>query len=115
MGHPNEGDGRGPGDDALYEQTTEAFRQVMMRKLHKHAHKGPWRTMSVSYLLGRAREEMVELSDALRDGATREAVAEECADVANLLMMLADNYIGNPHGCLEILAAMESKEAASWE
>jgi len=92
MGRPDEGDGQASNDVMLYKTTTEHFRQAMLRKLYKHAHKGAWSTMSVAYLLERAKEELVEVHYAVAMRASSCVVENECADVANLLMMLADNY-----------------------
>lgn len=95
-GKPYEGDGWSPEDDVLYERATEQFRQMMLRKLHAHADKGDWKTMQVPYLLDRAEQELNEVRQAVSNGSSKQAVQDECADVANLLMMLADNYEGTP-------------------
>jgi len=62
----------------------------MARKLRENSHKAHWNTVTKYYLLGRLQEELYELEEALYSEST-ESVINECADVANLAMMIADN------------------------
>ncbi len=89
---PYEGDGSQPGDDALYQHATAQFHKAMLRKLRRHAVKGLWTTMTLPYLLRRIQMEVAELCAAVAAEVNAEDVEDECADIANLSMMLADNY-----------------------
>jgi NTP pyrophosphatase (non-canonical NTP hydrolase) len=78
--------------------------EVMRFKMLKNLHKGHWLDLKITapYLIARLREEFVELQEAIAkmnesweafpDAAQAEAVACECADVANFAMMLADYF-----------------------
>ncbi len=70
------------------------FADAMEARLAANDHKGGWGDCDVLWLLGRIREERIELCDAvnmLMSGlATPEAVLREAADVANFAMMVAD-------------------------
>ena len=62
----------------------------MEYKLAKNDHKGGWRKKGSAYCIRRARQELVELEEALARDDVEDAM-EECADVANFVMMLFDN------------------------
>lgn len=90
----------------------------MERKLRENSFKGGWRGERVEYLFSRALEELAELAEliyardrgdprisllyfaaglfsqsrprAKHDDVAREAIADEAADVANMVMMIAD-------------------------
>ncbi|MED3440244.1 hypothetical protein P4393_12335 [Bacillus subtilis] len=72
------------------------FSNVMEEKLQKNDHKGGWGDCSLDYLTLRMREEQAELFESLRlyhmfpSEDTRRRVQEECADIANFCMMIAD-------------------------
>ena len=68
------------------------FAQQMEAKLKDNDHKGGWENESIHWLIGRLRQEWRELYDALLPPWKRdpERVAEEAADVANFVMMIAD-------------------------
>lgn len=53
-------------------------------------HRPHWKELDVEVLLDRVAEEIDELCDAIASG-DRKAVVRECADVANFVMMIADN------------------------
>lgn len=58
----------------------------------KNMRKGGWHHLSDLYLLRRARQELAELEEALADPeGNAERIGKECADVANFVMMIADN------------------------
>lgn len=67
------------------------FANKMEAKLAANDHKGPWgwRDMPVEYFLTRMQEESRELSEAIQSQDI-EATINECADLANFAMMLAD-------------------------
>lgn len=50
-----------------------------------------WSECSPAFLIARAGTELREVYDCTIKGGNEEAVAAECADVANFVMMLADN------------------------
>ena len=79
-----------------------AFAQRMEAKLAKNIRKGGrgnWLNTRVSVLLDRLLDEVIELEGELEkhpgEGPKEhaEAVANECADVANFAMMIADWYL----------------------
>jgi hypothetical protein len=79
------------------------FAQRMEEKLRKTDFKGGWATCTDAYLVGRMREELVELEEAAEvpcmacgrwhndSKKTVEDIIDECVDVANFAMMEADN------------------------
>lgn len=74
-----------------------AFAKRMEAKLAKNRHKGDregWLDMEPGDILSRVLDENVELGEALRSwyhvSSGSKEVADECADVANFCMMLAD-------------------------
>lgn len=79
------------------------FARRMQAKLDKHMDKGGranWLGDSPAALLLRLEDEMEELQREHEAGPVRvsarehaEAVANECADVANFAMMIADGYL----------------------
>lgn len=62
------------------------FAEQMQAKLKKNAHKGGWETCSLGYLVARIENEIEEMAAT----STPEELLEECADVANFAMILAD-------------------------
>ena len=66
------------------------FAAHMRRKLLENTHKGPWRELSSDYLMTLMADEMDELEEALEKGDPK-AIIDECADVANFAMFIADN------------------------
>lgn len=73
-----------------------AFALLMERELRANDHKGGWKNDNLFNLLERAQEELQELEDVLSPGTRasladwRSQVASEAADVANMVMMVAD-------------------------
>ena len=70
-----------------------AFAIAMEQKLRKYDHRGGWTDLRPGWLRRRVDEELDELDEAVRGGSPI-AVIDECADVANFLMMLADVSVG---------------------
>ena len=71
------------------------FALRMHAKLNQNRHKGGrpnWLATRVEVLLDRLGEELFELQEAQR-GGDAEAIANECADVANFAMMISDWYL----------------------
>lgn len=66
------------------------FAEQMEVTLQKNDHKGGWAKCSDDYLIARAVEELGEL---LRSKSNGNVDVAECIDVANMLMMLADNHM----------------------
>jgi len=66
------------------------FAERMERKLQQNDHKGGWNNDSFHALLRRMREEVDELESAQSD---QEKLIDECADVANFAMMIAENAL----------------------
>lgn len=84
-----------PRDEDGDQQAVDRFALDMLTKLRANSHKAHWRVVTPEWLLGRLREEVEELSDAIDDEfdgiCSAETVIRECADVANFALMIADN------------------------
>lgn len=64
------------------------FALLMEAKLRLNDHKRHWSKCADDYLFGRLKDEVEELHIAL---TFHHRVIEECVDVANFAMMIADN------------------------
>lgn len=71
--------------------SVQQFGKDMERKLRKNDHKGGWGEASNAWLVRRMFDEVGELMEAIIAGHPAEDVIDECADVANLAHMIADN------------------------
>lgn len=69
----------------------QEFAEKMEEVLKANEYKGGWDGLSIFYLWESALKEMVELRDAIIQGQDKEIIIEEACDVANFIMMLADN------------------------
>lgn len=72
------------------------FAERMEKKLDINRHKGNregWLSMSKAALLHRVREELLEVDKKLFSSHSAQDIADECADVANFCMMLADKVL----------------------
>lgn len=68
------------------------FAFQMERKLKANDHKGGWKKCTNTFLLGKLTEESIEIRESIkRLGTTPLDRINECADVANIAMMLAMN------------------------
>lgn len=76
----------------------ELFASDMRRKLRKNSHKKSWKDPEVSvwYLFDRLEEEVKELKEAIIAGVDEFALIDECADVGNMAMMIADKVRNEP-------------------
>ncbi len=74
----------------------QAFSCEMQVKLDLNKHKGGWDEENIYYLVNRLREESVELNVKINTNSSVRSVIQECADVANFAMMIADNYKRKP-------------------
>lgn len=72
------------------------FAERMERKLLANDHKGGWRDCDLQYLSVRLTQERKELFDAIAS-KDAERIINECADVSNFSLMLADKF-GNNYG-----------------
>jgi NTP pyrophosphatase (non-canonical NTP hydrolase) len=86
-----------------------AFAKLMEKKLRQNDHKGGWQREDPDYILKRLREEVEEIAaygghlvgaqirhlehpdDPQQKSSKADSIGEECADVANFAMMIADN------------------------
>ena len=77
-----------------YSFVVEPFTEAMKAKMTANSHKGDmWKNeMTADALLVRVQEELNELVQAVAYGVDPEFVLAEAADVANMAMMVADNY-----------------------
>jgi len=71
-----------------YVHKIAAFREVMLERLRANRWKGGWKDESFHYLLGKLMAEVIEVAEAVR--CNKSQVTYECADVANIAMMIAD-------------------------
>jgi len=69
------------------------FAARMEKKLRANDHKAHWRGMLIPQMLERLREELRELEEAYALCESKEAVADEAADVANFAMFIADSLL----------------------
>ena len=83
------------------------FAVWMEAKLRMNDHKGGWGGATHDELFHRAIEELHELLTALNDNADAETIAKETIDVANFMLMIADNATG-----LDYLKPIYSKKQA---
>jgi NTP pyrophosphatase (non-canonical NTP hydrolase) len=65
------------------------FAEKQELKLKENDFKSGWENCSNRYLINRAFQEFLELRDAVIWG--KGSIEDECLDVANFVMMLADN------------------------
>jgi NTP pyrophosphatase (non-canonical NTP hydrolase) len=76
-------------------QVVQWFGEEMEKKLKENDHKASWTDCDMDYLMSRTEQELDELSKAIVDLkfgiGTIEDVIKEAADVANFVMMIADN------------------------
>lgn len=63
------------------------FSKQMELKLRKNDHKGGWQRMDIKTLFHLLKEEIIELQEAIQDNSN---IIDECTDVANFSMMIAD-------------------------
>ena len=69
---------------------------AMQKELDNNSHKMGWALCDLNWLLERAEEEIKELRQAVKKNKSIKRVISECADVANFMMMFADNYEQKP-------------------
>lgn len=69
------------------------FVEHMEAKLAANDHKAHWSGSTDSYLLMRLMQEVRELQKALEAFESGIGIVEECADVANFAMMIADRRL----------------------
>lgn len=77
---------RCPAVDSL---AVDLFAKDMKRKLAKNVHKRHWLDHPLNYLYERLRQEQEELYFAIQSGNAG-LIVDECADVANISMMIAE-------------------------
>jgi hypothetical protein len=82
---------------ASWFQTVAWFTQKMLNKMLLNKHKSGWQSLSLGYLRYRVGTELLELDECLNEWQRKKMnkdlaaeIANECADTANFLMMLAD-------------------------
>lgn len=83
-------------------ESVEWFSGKMEQKLKANTHKGGWGESELGWLFVRLKEEVEELHNAINDRViptpffgvshTEEEIIQECADVANFAMMIADKF-----------------------
>lgn len=68
------------------------FSQRMLNKLAKNRHKGfIWRSDNAGHLFDRLKDEVIELgTELLNEKMDKEAIINECANIANFAMFIAD-------------------------
>lgn len=87
------------------EKQIKKFAELMQHKLDINKHKDcasmnpdgkgrGWDGCSIDWLLMRLGKEYIELMEVILANESPEEIAEECADVGNFAMMIADNIGG---------------------
>lgn len=79
----------------LQDEILEALPQLTLRMTYKlgvHAAKGPWNRVTIEDAMMHLWEEVEELEVKIKGGATYEEVIDECADVANMALIISHNY-----------------------
>jgi len=81
----------------------EWFSKIMEQKLRKNDHKGGWKDEDIVWLFDRAEGELKELRQILEESncmdcnipdiGCEEKIIFEAADVANMVMMIADRIL----------------------
>jgi NTP pyrophosphatase (non-canonical NTP hydrolase) len=76
------------------------FAELMEKALRNNDYKGGWQKCTRHFLLRKLREEVQELEKTVgrrkNDLMCPDAIAKEAADVANIAMMLANNFGEEP-------------------
>ena len=80
-----------PLKDVSIRDTVLIFANNMEQKLVENDYKRDWENCSKSFLKVKLLEEIAELFDSLKHSNQRKITAE-AADVANIAMMIADNF-----------------------
>lgn len=87
--------------------TVQWFSVKMENRLRKNDHKGGWDRENGDFLSDKLKEEFEEVQELLKklnfdiilikNKRTRTKLINECADLANIAMMIADNvaYVGD--------------------
>ena len=71
----------------------EWFAKEMEGKLRKNDHKGGWKSCTLQYLMMRLTQERKELNKCVKDkNRDYKQIIDECTDIANFAMMIADNF-----------------------
>lgn len=76
----------------MIENSVNFFSYNMKHELLKHLDRPGWKKETISYLKRRLNEELWEFDRAIFESKSREEVLSEGADVANIVMMIADIY-----------------------
>jgi NTP pyrophosphatase (non-canonical NTP hydrolase) len=76
----------------IYKEKITLFSRAMLEKLNENSNKGSWESCELDYLFCRLQEEVRELQHAVYENSSPlDAIRREAADVANFVMMIADN------------------------
>jgi NTP pyrophosphatase (non-canonical NTP hydrolase) len=70
----------------------DLFAAVMKQKIRENVDKGDWIDESYNNLFNKLEGELNELHSSVALNHSPMNVVRECADVANYVMMIADNY-----------------------
>lgn len=77
-------------EDAALRASVDRLAYDMHRKLKVNCHKGGWEYEDEFELLASLKEEVVELENAMNMHIGLNII-DECADIANFAMMIAEN------------------------
>ena len=67
------------------------FAVNMQQELDNNDYKTGWENLSPSWIIHRIKQETKELEKAIKEKHLKRKIISECADIANFVMMLADN------------------------
>ncbi len=68
------------------------FAFQMQKEMDNNSHKTEWWELTPKRCLYRLRQEIEEVTRAVEQNKSAEKVTSECADAANFLMFLSNNY-----------------------
>lgn len=81
-------------------RTLNWFGERMLDKMLKNKHKRGWHEDSIAFLRFRLQRELDELDEAIENKASPNEIIDECADIANFALMIADRAREGAVPCL---------------
>lgn len=76
----------------FYEDKIKKLTPYMLEKFIQNDNKGSWENCTNYYLINRLIDEIEELIEAIAQEKEIKDIRSECADIANFVVMINDNY-----------------------
>ncbi len=73
-------------------KSVEKHAERMEERLQEHEDKGGWEESTFRFLISEMRLHLEDLNEALFEQGIFGSVENECADISNFAMMIADNF-----------------------